>query len=61
VRRPRAGDIVPLGPIALVVDRVSKGRVTDVGLRLAEDLEEEPATWQEKVKRAARRLLARLT
>jgi cell volume regulation protein A len=61
VRKPRAGDIVPLGPIALVVDRVSKGRVADVGLRLAEDLEEQPATWREKVKRAARRLLARLT
>ena len=41
VRTPRAGDIVPLGAIALVVHKVTKGRVTSIGLRLAEELEPE--------------------
>jgi len=35
-RRARAGDIVELGPIALLAHQVSGGRVTTVGLRLAE-------------------------
>src|SRR4029453_13217621 len=35
-RRPKQGDIVPLGPIALVAHRVTDGRLTRVGLRLGE-------------------------
>ena len=62
LRRPRAGDIVPIGAIALVVDRVSEGRVAQVGLRLAEELEPEvpPATLIERLKRALRRLWSRV-
>jgi cell volume regulation protein A len=62
VRTPKAGDIVPLGAIALVVQRVSDGRVTTIGLRLAEELEPEtpPATRVERFKRAMRRLWSRI-
>ena len=35
-RKARTGDIVELGPIALLAHKVSGGRVTTVGLRLAE-------------------------
>jgi cell volume regulation protein A len=35
-RRSKAGDIVQLGPIALLAHKVANGRVTTVGLRLAE-------------------------
>ena len=35
-RRAKAGDIVQLGPIALLAHKVEKGHVTTVGLRLAE-------------------------
>ncbi len=58
-RRPKQGDIVPLGPIALLAHRVSKGRVTSVGLRLPED-DEPPTTVAAKLKKAARDLWARL-
>jgi potassium/hydrogen antiporter len=57
-RRPKQGDVVPLGPIALVAHRVAGGRLASVGLRLAED--EEPATLAAKLKRAARDLWSRL-
>src|ERR1700730_11742355 len=57
-RRPKQGDVVPLGPIALVAHRVVNGRVTSVGLRLAE--EEVPATLPAKLKKAARDLWSRL-
>ncbi|HZO47877.1 MAG TPA: potassium/proton antiporter, partial [Xanthobacteraceae bacterium] len=62
VRSPKAGDIVPLGPIALVVQQVTEGRVATVGLRLAEELEPEvpPATRVERFKRAMRRLWTKL-
>lgn len=40
-RRSKTGDIVQLGPIALLAHKVANGRVTTVGLRLAEP--EEPA------------------
>jgi potassium/hydrogen antiporter len=40
-RPPKTGDVLPLGEIALVAHTVSEGRVTTVGLRLAEP--EEPA------------------
>ena len=39
-RAPKQGDVLPLGTIALVAHRVTKRRVTSVGLRLAD---EEPA------------------
>jgi cell volume regulation protein A len=58
-RRPKQGDIVPLGPIALLAHQVSNGRVTSVGLRLPED-EEEPATILARLKKFARKLAARL-
>jgi cell volume regulation protein A len=53
-RTPRAGDIVALGPIALLAHRVEGGRVTTVGLRLAEP--EAPTTWGGRFKVAADRL-----
>jgi cell volume regulation protein A len=60
VRTPKAGDVVPLGAIALVVQRVNDGRVTTIGLRLAEELEPEtpPATLLGRIKRAIRRAFA---
>jgi potassium/hydrogen antiporter len=39
-RSSRIGDIVQLGPIALLAHKVANGRVTTVGLRLAEPEEE---------------------
>jgi potassium/hydrogen antiporter len=56
-RRPRQGDIVPLGPIALLAHRVTDGRVTSVGLRLPED-DAEPTTLATRLKKAARHLWA---
>ena len=53
IHAPKEGNIVPLGSIALVVHRVNEGRVTSVGLRLAED---EDANVLAKLKKAARRL-----
>jgi cell volume regulation protein A len=35
-RRVKMGDVVELGPIALLAHQVNSGRVTTVGLRLAE-------------------------
>jgi cell volume regulation protein A len=57
-RRPRQGDIVPLGPIALLAHRVQDGRVTSVGLRLPEE-DEEPVTLGARVKKIARDLWKR--
>jgi cell volume regulation protein A len=42
-RPVRAGDVVELGSIALLAHAIEDGRVTTVGLRLAEP--ETPATW----------------
>jgi potassium/hydrogen antiporter len=60
VRTPKAGDIVPLGAIALVVQRVTEGRVANVGLRLADALDPEtpPASRIERLKRRLRRLMS---
>jgi cell volume regulation protein A len=58
-RGPKQGDVVPLGPIALVAHRVTDGRLTSVGLRLAQD-EEPPANLVAKLKKAARDLWTRL-
>jgi len=54
-RRPKQGDVVPLGPIALVAHRVTDGRLASVGLRLAHE-DEPPATLAAKIKKAARDL-----
>jgi cell volume regulation protein A len=60
-RPPRQGDVVPLGPIALLAHRVADGRVVTVGLRLAEDDETDlPATLAGRLKRIVQRVLARL-
>jgi cell volume regulation protein A len=60
VRTPRAGDIVPLGAIALVVQQVADGRVVTIGLRLADALEPElpPATLARRIGRALRRFVS---
>jgi cell volume regulation protein A len=59
-KRARPGDMLPLGPIALVAHRVTEGHVTSVGLRLAdEEPEEQPATRFGRLKQFWRRLLAR--
>src|SRR3984893_598356 len=42
---PRPGDVVPLGPIALVAHRVTAGRVSTVGLRLADEDDESATLW----------------
>jgi cell volume regulation protein A len=57
-RSARAGDIVALGPIALLAHQVEGGRVVTVGLRLAEP--EPPRTWRERLalwRNKAQRLL----
>jgi cell volume regulation protein A len=60
-RAPKQGDMLPLGPIALVAHRVADGRVTSVGLRLAdEDEDEQPASLSGRLKQLWRRLVARL-
>ena len=60
-RTPKQGDTLPLRPIAVVAHRVQDGRVTSVGLRLADDEPvEPPASWWGRHKQAVRRLLARL-
>ena len=46
-RGPRVGDVVALGPIALLAHQVEAGRVVTVGLRLAEP--EPPDTWRERL------------
>ena len=60
-RRPRVGDVLPLGLIALVVHGVTDGRVSSIGLRLADEDEIETApTLMGRLKQTWRRLLARL-
>ena len=49
-RAPREGDTVPLGTIALVAHRVTDGRASTIGLRLAGE-EEKPASLVGKVKK----------
>ena len=62
--RVHQGDLLPLGPIALVAHTVSDGRVTNVGLRLAEPDPDVPDAisrgrrllrrWQRQVRRLLR-------
>ena len=61
LKRVKPGDTLPLGTIALVAHRVADGRVTSIGLRLAdEEVGETPGTLPARLKAAWRRLLARL-
>ncbi len=60
-RRPRIGDSLPLGAIRLVVDGVSRGRVTTVGLYLAESAgPPAPATRLEPIRLTFQRGVTRL-
>jgi potassium/hydrogen antiporter len=59
-RTPRQGDMVPLGPIVLVAHRVADGRVTSIGLRLAEEEEPARATLVGRLKQLWRRAVAQL-
>lgn len=52
-RTARSGDIVALGPIALLAHTVENGRVTMVGLRLPEP---EETTWREQLAALRKRL-----
>jgi cell volume regulation protein A len=59
--KPKVGDCLPLGTIQLVVDGVAKGRVTTVGLYLAETAEAAtPETWLGRIRLWLRRRMARL-
>ena len=51
---------MPLGPIALLAQKVTNGRVVTVGLRLAEDDEVPAATLAGRAKKMAKRVMARL-
>ena len=53
-RQPKRGDVAALGPIALLAHKVDFGRVTTVGLRLAEP--EEPADLIGRAKAWLRKL-----
>jgi cell volume regulation protein A len=55
-RRPREGDIVPVGPISLLVHQVVDGRVTSVGLHLPDDDDTPPANWRARLWRRLHRL-----
>jgi cell volume regulation protein A len=50
---PEVGDVLPLGPIRLIANKVTEGVVTVVGLRLAE---EEPPADESKTARLRRHL-----
>jgi len=54
-RKLKQGDVMPLGPIALIAHRVTDGRVTSIGLRLAEE-EIEPTTFVARLKKSMRDL-----
>src|SRR5262249_25773840 len=59
--KPRIGDCLPLGAIQLVVDGVARGRVTTVGLYLAEAAQTPaPETRLERVRVLFRRGVGRL-
>ncbi len=57
-RAPKPGDMLPLSAIALVAHRVTDGRVTSVGLRLAEAEAAPPATLAGRIRTFLRRLLS---
>jgi cell volume regulation protein A len=57
-RTPRTGDVIPLGPVALVAHTVVEGAVATVGLQLAEPEPVRPRTALGRAQAAAR--LARM-
>ena len=58
LKRPaKQGDIIHVGPIALLAHKVDGGKVTTVGLQLAEPDEPEPATWRGRLKAAFNRVM----
>src|SRR6266446_6140619 len=59
-QKAKVGDRLPLGAIQLVVDGVAKGRVTTVGLYLAETTEAAPEPLPARIKLFLRRVFARL-
>jgi len=59
--KARIGDRLPLGAIQLLVDGLAKGRVTTVGLDLAETTEQPaPEPWRTRIRLSVQRALARL-
>jgi len=61
ISRPvRIGDVLPVGPIALVVHQIDHGHVTTVGLRLAAPDPAPPKSLKKKFGRFVRRTSARL-
>jgi potassium/hydrogen antiporter len=62
--RPHKGDLLSIGPIALVAHRVYDGRVTQIGLRLAEpdpDTQaEQPASPWQRAQQTWKRVVDRL-
>ncbi|HET7849436.1 MAG TPA: potassium/proton antiporter [Pseudolabrys sp.] len=49
-RPPKAGDVIDWGPVALVAQKVTKGEVATVGLRLAEPDPAQPQTLTTRAK-----------
>jgi cell volume regulation protein A len=58
-RATRVGDVLPVGPIALVAHQVANGSVTTVGLRLADADLVAPRSLKQRIARAHRRISAR--
>ncbi|TMJ34606.1 MAG: potassium/proton antiporter [Alphaproteobacteria bacterium] len=59
-RQPKQGDVLPLGSIALVAQRVTDGQASTIGLRLPDDEEEQPTTIVARLKKRARELWSAL-
>jgi len=55
-RAVKQGDIIQIGPIALLAHQVARGKVTTVGLQLAEPDAEAPANWQRRLAAALRQI-----
>jgi cell volume regulation protein A len=56
MRPAKQGDVLPLGSIAVVAHTVVEGRVTNVGLRLADPDAEEPRSLWARIKRWVKQL-----
>jgi cell volume regulation protein A len=57
---PRPNDVLALGPITLVVQKVADGRAVSIGLQLAEPDPVPPQTRLTRLKRRARRAVKRM-
>jgi cell volume regulation protein A len=57
---PRPNDVLALGPITLVVQKVVDGRAVSIGLQLAEPDPVEQPTLLVRIKRRLRRVIARI-